>query len=85
MNSQIRAAEKDVDAARTQTQKARDAYEQAKSYPKQTEVQGPAINVPSRANQKANIFTNAFDPKKRKIIILVIASFLIFLAFVNYD
>lgn len=54
-------------------------------YPRQTEVPGPPLNVPSRANQKANIFNRAFDPKKRRFIVLAIAGFLLFLAVTNYE
>lgn len=86
LHSQIRAQEKVVNGNRQASQSAQDAYNRvAKLYPKQTVVSGPPLNVPSRASQKANIFTKAFDPKKRKIIVLVITSFLIFLAFINYD
>lgn len=84
--SQIRAQESVVNDRRTEAERARDKYNDArKLYPKMTEVPGPPLNVPSRADQKANIFTKAFDPKNRKIIVLVIASFLIFLALINYD
>jgi len=54
-------------------------------YPKQTVVEGPPLNVPSRANQKANTFSKIFDPKTRKILVLLIAGFLIFLAATSYD
>lgn len=37
----------------------------------------------SRANQKANVFTKAFNPANRKIIVLMIAGFLLFIAFTN--
>lgn len=45
----------------------------------------PPLNVPSRANQKANIFTKSFDPKTRKIIVLLIAGFLLFLAAIHAE
>lgn len=54
-------------------------------YPTQTEIPGPPLNVPSRRDQKANLFNSAFDPKNRKIFVLLIAGFLLFLALTNYD
>lgn len=58
-------------------------------YPTQTDVTKDypyeILGTISRANQKANIFTKSFDPKQRKIIILLIAGFLIFLAITNAE
>lgn len=58
---------------------------QIKQYPRQTEVAGPPLNVPSRADQKRNTYSKTFDPKARKIIVLLIAAVLLFLALVSYD
>lgn len=55
------------------------------SYPIQTVVQGPPLNVPSRADQKKNTFSKIFDPKTRKVIVLLIAGFLLFLAATNAE
>lgn len=52
-------------------------------YPRMEEIPPPPLNVPSRVDQKANIFNRMFDPNKRKIIVLVIAGFLLFLALTN--
>lgn len=82
LDSLIRAQESNVNEIRN---RQREIDNQIKSYPRQTEVQGPPLRVPSRSDQKKNTFSKAFDPKNRKIIVLLIASFLIFLAFTNYD
>ncbi|HEV7738615.1 MAG TPA: hypothetical protein VGO47_14740 [Chlamydiales bacterium] len=58
-------------------------------YPKQTDVTKDypysVLGTISRANQKANIFTKTFNPQTRKIIILLIAGFLLFLAATNAE
>jgi hypothetical protein len=85
LNSQIRAAEGETEANRQAMVAAQTAYNQAKLYPRMTEIPAPDLNVPSRANQKKNTYSKIFDPKIRKILVLLIASFLIYLAFVSYD
>lgn len=54
-------------------------------YPRQTEVQGPPLNVPSRSDQRRNTFSKIFDPTTRKVLVLLIAAFLIFIAATTYD
>lgn len=90
----IRKIEDNVAEAYGRMQDARARYENARQqgqpttgdiyvYPRMEEVPPPPLNLPSRADQKANIFNRAFDPKNRKIIVLVIAGFLLFLAVTN--
>lgn len=84
-------AESEVANAKKRMDDAFRIYQQQKKstdifqYPTQTEVPGPPLNVPSRANQKANLFNKAFNPANRKIIVLLIAGFLLFLAITNYE
>lgn len=52
-------------------------------YPRMEEVPPPDLNVPSRADQKKNIFNRSFNPTTRKIIVLLIAGFLLLLAATN--
>jgi hypothetical protein len=52
-------------------------------YPRMEETAPPPLNLPSRANQKQNIFNKAFNPTNRKLIVLMIAGFLLFLAVTN--
>lgn len=54
-------------------------------YPTMSPGDSPPLNVPSRANQKQNTFSKVFDPQKRKIIVLLIAGVLLFIALVSYD
>lgn len=86
----VTQAEREVAAARDRMNAARDVYDRARTgdysqFPTQTEVPGPPLNLPSRANQKQNIFNRAFDPKTRKIIVLLIAGFLLYLALTTYE
>jgi hypothetical protein len=54
-------------------------------YPRMEEVPAPDLHLPSRANQKKNLFNTAFSPVNRKIFVLLIAGFLLFLAVTNYS
>jgi hypothetical protein len=87
LQRKIRQAEADALAIKDKIIAVGDAIktEREKLYPRMEEVPGPPLNVPSRANQKANIFNKNFDPKIRKLIVLLIAGFLLFLAAINYD
>lgn len=85
--------EQETEAARIRMEKAAGIYETAKRgqrqqdtyhYPSMEEVPGPTLGGPSRADEKKNIFTTAFNPANRKIILLCIAGFLLFLAFSNW-
>lgn len=86
LQSQIRVTQQQVNRTGNIFQQTQAALLQAaRLYPRQTEVQGPPLNVPSRANQKANSFSKIFNPKTRKLLVLLIAGFLIFLAATSYD
>lgn len=83
LRSQIRKAQADVSTAANAASSARQAYHDAVL--KQTPIAAPPLNVPSRANQKKNTFSKIFNPQTRKMLVLLIAAFLIFLAVTNYD
>lgn len=98
LKNKIHDAEIDVQQAKAKADAAGAAFyaelerrraarsgEDTTGYPTMTEVPGPATNIPSRANQKANLFNKAFDPRNRKIVVLLIAGFLLFLAVTNYE
>lgn len=78
--SQARA---EVNQSLSKQQQAQDAYR--KLFPRMSPGVAPPLNVPSRANQKVNTFSKVFDPTKRKILILLIASVLLFVAIISYD
>jgi len=85
LDSQIRAAEGDVAARRAAQQQAQDAYKNYPRFPTMSPGEAPPLNVPSRADQKKNTFSKVFDPAKRRMIVLLIAGVLLFVAFVSYD
>lgn len=86
IDSQARAQLGNVDAARQAQQQARDAYNRAHGgYAIMSPGSAPPLNLPSRANQKLNTFSKTFDPKQRRIMVLLIAAVLLFVAFVSYD
>lgn len=97
-DEETRRAEAEVQNAYERMRRAQIAYEQERDrqgqvqrlpdgsiavYPRMEEVPGPDLNVPSRANQKQNIFNRSFNPTTRKIIVLLIAGFLLLLAATN--
>lgn len=82
LRSVIREQENRVADVRTRQERL---GQQIRNYPRQTEVQPPPLNVPSRADQKRNTFSKIFDPNKRQIIVLLIAATLLFVALVSYD
>jgi hypothetical protein len=87
LQSQIRRQQTVVDGNANAITQARDAYLKKRGllYPKMSPADSPPLNVPSRADQKANTFSKVFDPKTRKIIVLLIAGFLLFLATIHAE
>lgn len=98
LSGTVGSLEQQADEAQERFQRAMDAYRNGirnsktindtYGYPNQTEDKNYPYKIlgqVSRANQKANIFNKAFNPANRKMIVLMIAGFLLFLAVLNYD